>query len=166
MITPTNISPLYVGGIRSMPAPGATPPVQILLVEDNPDHAALMLYAFAEGSFDVAVHVVEDGEEALCFLRRLGAHANAPAVELILLDLQLPRVSGQEVLAEIKQDPHLRRIPVMVLTSSDDEEVVMAVHDLHANCFVPKPGNQEEFAQIIQRIETFWCGSARRPRVI
>jgi len=154
-----------MGGVFAMPAPGATTPVQILLVEDNPDHAALMLYAFAEGSFVVAVHVVEDGEEAIRFLRRQGAHANAPAVEMILLDLHLPRMSGQEVLAEIKQDPQLRRIPVVVLTGSDDDNLVMAVHDLHANCFVPKPGNQEEFAQVIQRIERFWCGSARRPRV-
>jgi len=147
-----------------MPAPGETIPVPILLVEDNPDHAALMLYAFAEGKFAVAVHVVEDGEEAIRFLRRQGSHANAPAVEMILLDLHLPRMSGQEVLAEIKQDPLLRRIPVIVLTGSDDEDLVMAVHDLHANCFVPKPGNQEEFAQAVLRIEKFWCGSARRPR--
>lgn len=148
-----------------MPATGPTPPVQILLVEDNPDHADLMLYAFAEGHFAVAVHVVEDGEDAIRFLRRQGTHANAPAVELILLDLHLPRMTGQEVLVEIKQDPQLRRIPVVVLTGSDDEELVIAVHDLHANCFVAKPGNQEEFAQAIQRIERFWCGVARRLRV-
>jgi len=140
--------------------------VPVLLVEDNPDHAALMLYAFAEGGFAVDVHVVEDGEEAINFLRRHGPHANAPAVELILLDLYLPRLSGREVLAEIKQDPHLRRIPVVVLTGTDDEELVMAVHDLHANCFVAKPTNLDEFAQAVRRIEKFWCGSARRPRPI
>jgi chemotaxis family two-component system response regulator Rcp1 len=148
-----------------MPAPGAITPVPILLVEDNPDHAALMQYAFDEGNFAVAVHVVEDGEEAIDFLRRQGDYASAPAVALILLDLNLPRMSGQEVLAEIKQDPQLRRIPVIVLTGSDDEDVVMSVHDLHANCFVPKPSNLEEFAQAVQRIEKFWCGSARRSRI-
>jgi two-component system, chemotaxis family, response regulator Rcp1 len=164
MMTPTLVSSLEVGRC-SMPAPASTSPVRILLVEDDPDHAALMLHALSKGKFPVVVEVVENGEDALFFLRRIGAFMNAPSVELVLLDLHLPRLTGQEVLAEIKEDPQLRRIPVIVLTGLDgDEELVQTIHGLHANCFVSKPRSLDEFAQVIKRIETFWCGPVKRPR--
>jgi two-component system, chemotaxis family, response regulator Rcp1 len=163
MLTPTLISPLDVE-VSRMPAPVLPPPVRILLVEDDPDHATLMLRALAKGKFAVDVEVVGNGEDALSFLRRTDNYANAPSVELILLDLYLPRLTGQEVLAEIKQDPQLRRIPVIVLTGLDDDDLVTTALELHANCFIAKPRNLEEFAQVIKRIETFWCGPVRRPR--
>jgi CheY-like chemotaxis protein len=144
--------------------PGATPrtPVEILLVEDSPDDADLMIEALREGRLAVHVTVLEDGEQAVEYLR--GASDAAPTVrpDLVLLDLYLPRKNGHEVLAEIKRDPALRRIPVVILTSSDDERAFLAAYDLHANCCVPKPADQEQFAQVVRRIEHFWLSVANR----
>jgi len=137
--------------------------VEILLVEDSSDDAALMVAALEEGSLRLHVAVVEDGEEAMHYLRRQAPHADAPRPDLILLDLRLPRMSGQEVLAEIKQDAELRRIPVVIMTSSDNDRALDGAYDLHANCCVCKPANQEEFHEVVRRIERFWLTFAQRP---
>jgi len=148
-----------------MPGSGATRPVEILMVEDSRDDAELMVAALREGRLSVSVRVLEDGEEAVAYLRRQGAHADAPRPDLILLDLHLPRKNGLEVLAEIKEDPALRLIPVVVLTSSDNEKVFLDAYDLHANCCVSKPADQEQFAAIVRRIELFWLTVSQRPRL-
>jgi CheY-like chemotaxis protein len=147
-----------------MPEFSPSPPVDILLVEDSPDDADLMVEALNEGTLAHRVTVVEDGEQAMDYLRRRGAFADSPAPDLILLDLHLPRKNGHEVLTEIKQDALLRRIPVVILTSSDNEKAILGAYDLHANCCVSKPADQEQFAQAVRRIESFWLQIARRTR--
>jgi len=144
--------------------PGSRPPVDILLVEDNHDDADLMVEALDESDLTVRVAVVEDGEEAVRYLRRTGPYAQVGRPDLILLDLHLPRLSGREVLAEIKADPVLRLIPVIVLTSLKSDQVIGDVYDLHANCCVSKPGDLDQFAQTVKRIETFWLHFASRPQ--
>jgi CheY-like chemotaxis protein len=146
-----------------MPGPGSLP-VQILLVEDSPDDAELMIEALTEGTLDVRVCLVEDGEAALLYLRRQGEYAEAPPPDLILLDLHLPRKNGFEVLAEQKGDPQLRHIPVVILTASDDEREFVRLYDLHANCCVSKPVDQEEYALVVKKIEHFWLHVANRVR--
>lgn len=131
-------------------------PIEILLVEDNPDDVDLMIEAFQEGRLRPRVWVAEDGEEAVDFLRRQGRHANAPRPDLILLDLHLPRKNGHEVLADIKQDEHLRCIPVIVLTSVEGEQFFRDAYDLHANCCVCKPIDLDDFSRTVQKIERFW----------
>jgi chemotaxis family two-component system response regulator Rcp1 len=131
-------------------------PIEILLVEDNPDDADHMREALEEGDLKTNITVVEDGEEAIQYLRRHGRFAAVLRPDLILLDLHLPRKSGQEVLGEIKQDESLRRIPVIVLTSLADERVFQDAYDLHANCCVRKPANLEQFALTVKKIEHFW----------
>jgi len=139
-----------------MPAPSSSRPVEVLLVEDNPSHAELMTEALQEGTLRPRVAVVEDGEEALRYLRRLDPYAGAPRPDLILLDLHLPRKSGHEVLTEIKQDERLRLIPVVVMTSLGTEQVFRDAYDRHANCCVCKPTDLDEFTLTVQKIETFW----------
>jgi len=131
-------------------------PVEILLVEDSPDDADLMVEALDEGDLPVRVTVVEDGEEAVQFLRRRGAYANAHRPHLILLDLHLPRKSGHEVLAEIKQDPDLRLIPVVIMTSCPSEDAIDKAYDLHANCCIRKPVDLDQFGLTVKKIERFW----------
>lgn len=138
-------------------------PVEILLVEDSPDDADLMVVALREGSLESRVTVVEDGEQAIDYLRCRGAYAAMPRPQLVLLDLFLPRKNGFEVLADIKQDPALRRIPVVIMTASDNERAIVGAYDLHANCCVPKPADQEQFAQVVKRIEHFWLNVVNRP---
>jgi len=138
--------------------------VDILLVEDSPDDADLMTEALLEGSLEVRVSRVEDGEEALCYLRREGAHADSARPDLVLLDLHLPRKNGHEVLAEIKEDPDLRRIPVVLMTSADNEKAFLTAYDLHVNCCVSKPVDQDEYARAVKKIEHFWLAVARRAR--
>lgn len=146
--------------------PPSTPDqgVKVLLVEDSPDDADLMVAALNEGDLTLHVTVVEDGEEAMGYLRRQGAYAASPRPDLILLDLHLPRKNGYEVLEEVKQDDELRRIPVVILTSSDNERAINRVYDLHANCCVCKPANQDEFSQAVRKIEHFWLAVAKRAR--
>jgi len=151
-------------GVCRMPEFSPGPPVEILLVEDSPDDADLMVEALREGTLSPRVTVVEDGEQAMDYLRRRGAYADSPAPHLILLDLHLPRKNGHEVLTEIKQDGLLRRIPVVILTSSDNEKAIVNAYELHANCCVNKPADQEQFAQAVRRIESFWLQVARRTR--
>jgi chemotaxis family two-component system response regulator Rcp1 len=131
-------------------------PIEILMIEDSPSDALLAREALAQARLRNSLHVVEDGVEALAFLRREGPYANAPRPHLILLDLNLPRKDGREVLAEIKDDADLRLIPVVVLTTSKDEKDVLQAYGLHANCYIVKPVDFDQFIQVVQSIEHFW----------
>jgi chemotaxis family two-component system response regulator Rcp1 len=131
-------------------------PAEILLVEDNYGDVVLAKKAFQIAKIANRITVAGDGVEALAVLRREGAHVNAPPVDLILLDLNLPKKDGKEVLAEIKADADLRRIPVVVLTSSRTELDVVKSYNLHANSYVVKPVNLERFGEIVRSIEHFW----------
>jgi CheY-like chemotaxis protein len=133
-----------------------TRPVEILLVEDNPGDARLTIEAMREAKVHNRMHVVEDGIEAMEFLRRQGRYGDAPRPDLILLDLNLPKKDGREVLAEVKTDPALKRIPVVVLTTSRAEEDVLRAYDLHANCYVTKPVDLAQFMKIVAQIDEFW----------
>ena len=135
----------------------------ILLVEDNVGDARLVSEALRETGGECRLCHVADGLEALAFLRQQGAHEEASRPDLILLDLNLPRKSGREVLAEIKADDTLRRIPVVVLTSSQSDEDVLSVYSLNANCYVPKPVDLDQFLAAIRSIEQFWFKTARLP---
>jgi chemotaxis family two-component system response regulator Rcp1 len=131
-------------------------PIEILMVEDNPGDIRLAVEALKEGKVRNRMHTVGDGEEALAFLRRQGSYAEAPRPDLILLDLNLPKKTGQEVLAEIKEDPDLRRIPVVILTVSEAEADILKTYNLHANCYITKPVDLERFIEVVKSIEDFW----------
>jgi CheY-like chemotaxis protein len=139
-------------------------PVEILLVEDSPDDVDLTIEAFKEHSSPSRLHVVEDGIEALAFLRREGSYASAPRPDLILLDLNLPKKSGHEVLKEIKTDPALRRIPVVVLTTSAADADVARSYELSANCFITKPVDLDAFFAVVSVVDHFWRDIATLPR--
>ncbi len=130
--------------------------IEILLVEDNPGDARLTQEAMRAAKMTNILHVVEDGEQAMEFLRRRSRFKDAPRPDLILLDLNLPKKDGRSVLAEVKTDPDLRRIPVVVLTTSRSEEDVMQAYDMHANAYVTKPVNLEQFMRIVGLIDEFW----------
>ena len=140
-----------------------TRPVEILLVEDNPGDARLTREALKEGKIRNSLHHVIDGVEAMAFLRREGKHRDAPVPDIVLLDLNLPRKDGREVLSEMKQDPRLRSIPVVVLTTSEAEQDIVRTYDLHANCYITKPVDLEKFIEIIRAIEDFWLAVVRLP---
>ena len=131
-------------------------PVEILLVEDNPADVRLTQEALKEGKVFNNLHWAKDGVEALEFLRREGKHAGAPRPDIILLDLNLPKKDGREVLSEIKRDEDLRKIPVVILTTSKAEEDVLKSYDLHANCYVTKPVDLDKFIVVVQSIDRFW----------
>lgn len=137
--------------------------IEILLVEDNPGDARLTLEAMREAKVKNRMHVVEDGVEAMEFLRRAGRFSDAPRPDLILLDLNLPRKDGRAVLAEVKADPDLKRIPVVILTTSRAEEDVLKAYDLHANCYVTKPVDLAQFMKIIALIDEFWINVVTLP---
>jgi two-component system, chemotaxis family, response regulator Rcp1 len=137
--------------------------IEILLVDDNAGDTRLTMEALKESKLLGRVSVAVDGEEALAFLRREGSYASAPRPDLILLDLNLPRKSGREVLEEIKGDPGLRRIPVVVLTSSNAEQDVRQSYDLHANCYVTKPFGVDQFIVVVRSIAEFWSTIVRFP---
>jgi len=139
-------------------------PIEILLVEDNPGDADLARAGLEDGKIRNNLHVVEDGEEAMAFLRREGAYADMPLPDLILLDLNLPRKDGREVLAEIKIDEDLKHIPVVILTSSKTEEDIMKSYQLHANCYITKPISFNEFVKVVKAIEDFWFTIVRLPQ--
>jgi CheY-like chemotaxis protein len=139
-------------------------PVEILLVEDNPGDAVLTREAFKDCRLQNAMHHVHDGVEALAFLHREGPYAGRPRPDLILLDLNLPRMDGREVLAAIKRDEDLKRIPVIILTTSDDERDVLKAYNLHANCFITKPIALDRFLAVVRSIEEFWLTIVRLPR--
>jgi two-component system, chemotaxis family, response regulator Rcp1 len=138
-------------------------PVDILLVEDSPGDVRLTVEALKEARVHNRLSVVEDGVKALAFLRREGTYGNSPTPDLILLDLNLPRKDGREVLAEIKKDPVLKRIPVVVLTTSRAEEDITNAYDLHANCYITKPVDFEQFMQVVRSIEDFWLTVVKFP---
>jgi CheY-like chemotaxis protein len=133
-----------------------SPPVEILLVEDNPGDYRLTKEALHEGKVYNNLHWAKDGVEALEFLKRRGKYAKVPRPDIILLDLNLPKKDGREVLSEIKQDGDLRSIPVVILTTSKAEEDVLRSYDLHANCYVTKPVDLEKFIVVVQSIDRFW----------
>lgn len=141
----------------------AAHPIEILLVEDNPGDIRLTQEALREGKVLNRISVVRDGEEALAYLRREGQYREAPRPEMILLDLNLPKRNGQSVLAEIKEDPDLRRIPVVVLTSSQAEQDILATYNLHANCYITKPMDLDQFIRVVHSIESFWLTIVRLP---
>ena len=138
--------------------------MEILLVEDNPGDVLLTREALADFGVPTNLSVVGDGEQAMAFLRREGNHSHEAHPDLILLDLNLPKKDGREVLAEVKSDEDLRRIPVVVLTTSDAEEDVQNVYGLHANSYITKPVEADKFDHAIKSIQKFWLGSVRLPR--
>ncbi|MCF8066152.1 MAG: response regulator [Desulfarculaceae bacterium] len=138
-------------------------PANILLVEDNPGDARLAQEALKENKVANSLHWVDDGVKALEFLHREGPYADAPRPDVILLDLNLPRKDGREVLAEIKDDPDLKRIPVVVLTVSQAEEDILKTYDLHANCYITKPLDLERFLEVVQQVENFWLTIVKLP---
>jgi two-component system, chemotaxis family, response regulator Rcp1 len=135
---------------------GRGDPVEILLVEDNPGDVRLTKEALREGKVYNNLHWAKDGVEALEFLRREGKHGKAPRPDIILLDLNLPKKDGREVLEEIKADDRLKRIPVVILTTSQAEEDVLRTYQLHANCYVTKPVDLEQFIKVVKSIDNFW----------
>jgi chemotaxis family two-component system response regulator Rcp1 len=140
-------------------------PIDILLVEDNPGDVRLTIEALKEDKLQNNLHVVKDGIEALTFLRQEGEYADAPRPDLILLDLNLPKKDGREVLEEIKADERLKRIPVVILTTSQAEEDILRTYGLHANCYITKPVNLEQFTKVVRSIEQFWLTIVRLPPV-
>ena len=137
--------------------------LEILLVEDNPADVRLTQEAFKEGKIVNTLNVTKDGVEAMAYLRREGAYRNASKPDLILLDLNLPRKDGREVLAEIKADPDLKRIPVVILTTSRAEMDIVKTYNLHANCYVVKPVDLDQFMRVIGTIEQFWLAAVTLP---
>ena len=138
-------------------------PIDILLVEDNLADARLTEIGLREAKVSNQLFIARDGVEAMEYLRRTGAHADAHRPDLILLDLNLPRMSGHEVLREIKGDPTLRRIPVIILTTSTAERDIAASYDLHANCFVSKPIDFDNFLTVVRQIDQFWLSLVALP---
>jgi CheY-like chemotaxis protein len=140
-------------------------PIEILLVEDNPGDARLTVEALKESKLLNRLHHVADGQEAIAFLKQQGDHQGKPRPDIILLDLNLPKKSGHEVLAEVKADPNLKSIPVVVLTSSEAERDIVMTYKLHANCYITKPVDLDKFISIIQKIEQFWMTIVKLPAV-
>jgi len=138
-------------------------PIEILLVEDNPGDVRLMVESLKEAKVANNLSVARDGVEAMAFLRQIGAYTDAPKPNLILLDLNLPKKDGYEALAEIKRDPRLKLIPVVIVTSSDAERDVVGSYELHANAYVVKPGSFEQFINVIRSVESFWLSVAKLP---
>src|SRR5215471_17594955 len=139
-------------------------PIEILLVEDNPGDVRLTIEGLNEGKVRNNLHIARDGVEALAFLRREGGFADAVRPDLILLDLNLPRKDGREVLADIKSDPVLKTIPVVVLTTSRAEQDVLHSYQLQANCYITKPVDLEQFITVVKSIEDFWLTIVTLPR--
>ncbi len=137
--------------------------IEILLVEDNPGDADLARAALEDCKIRNSLYTVGDGEEAMTFLRRRGKHKDVPRPDLVLLDLNLPKKDGREVLAEIKSDPDLKRIPVVILTISKDEEDILRAYNLHANCFITKPIDLSQFMKVVKAIEDFWLTIVKLP---
>ncbi len=138
-------------------------PIEVLLVEDNPGDAQLTRIALEESKISINLNVVEDGVEAMAFLRKQEKYVKAAHPDIVLLDLNLPRKDGREVLAEIKADEKLRRIPVVVLTTSQAEEDILKAYNLCANCYITKPVDFDQFVKIVQSIENFWFAIVKLP---
>ena len=140
-----------------------TKPVEILLVEDNEGDVGLVEEVFEEAKIRNIIHVAEDGEEAMLFLNKEVPYVDAPTPDIILLDLNLPQKDGREVLEEIKTDETLKRIPVVVLTTSKAEEDIIKSYDLHANSYITKPVDFDQFIRVVRSIENFWLEVVRLP---
>jgi two-component system, chemotaxis family, response regulator Rcp1 len=141
-------------------------PIEVLLVEDSPGDVRLTQEAFREKGKPVRLHLAADGVEAMAFLRHEGVYANAPRPDLILLDLNLPRMDGREVLALIKRDQSLKIIPTIILTTSDDEADVTISYQLRANCYLRKPAHWDAFDNLVRSINAFWLTRAKLPQQI
>jgi CheY-like chemotaxis protein len=139
-------------------------PIEILLVEDNPGDVRLTQENFKASKIRNNLYVANDGVEAMTFLRREGKYGDAVRPDLILLDLNLPKMDGREVLAEIKADEELKSIPVVILTISKAEQDVLKTYDLHANCYITKPIGLEQFAKVVKAIESFWLSIVTLPQ--
>ena len=146
-----------------MNKPRGGKPVEILLVEDNGADVRLTKEALKEGKVLNNLSVVANGVEAVDFLRRKGKYADSPRPDLILLDLNLPKKNGREVLGDIKQDPDFKRIPVVVLTISKSEEDIMKSYNLHANCYISKPVGLDKFIDVVKSVEDFWLTIVKLP---
>jgi CheY-like chemotaxis protein len=138
-------------------------PIEILLVEDNPGDVRLTQEAVREAKIRNTLNVVNDGEQAIAYVRRQGEYADRPRPDLILLDLNLPRKDGREVLQDLKSDPDLHRIPVVVLTSSEAEQDILRTYDLYANAYVSKPVDLEQFMHVVSSIQDFWLNIVKLP---
>ena len=141
-----------------------TPAIQILLVEDSPGDVRLTQEAFKDAKVHIQLHVASDGAEAMAFLSREGQHANVPRPDLILLDLNLPKKDGREVLKEIKESRTLGSIPVVILTTSAADADILRSYRLHANCYITKPVDLEGFLKVIKSIDNFWLSVVKLPR--
>jgi CheY-like chemotaxis protein len=146
-----------------MTSSGELRPIEILMIEDNPGDVRLTQEAFRDGRIRNHLNVVDDGEKAMAYLRREGPYADKPRPDLILLDLNLPRRDGRDVLSELKRDPDLLRIPVVVLTTSQSDEDILRSYDLHANCYVTKPFEFQNFLDVVRMIEHFWLSVVSLP---
>lgn len=146
-----------------MNSSGGGRPIQILMVEDNPDDIELTVEALKDARVANHLTVVQDGEEALSYLRCRGKYAQAVRPDLILLDLNMPRKNGRDVLRDIKNDPKLKRIPVVILTTSQAEEDILHTYDLHANCYITKPVDFNQFLKVVRSIEDFWLTVVKLP---
>jgi chemotaxis family two-component system response regulator Rcp1 len=142
---------------------GSGKPIEILLVEDNPGDVRLTVEALKEGKLRNHMSVVGDGEAALSYLRKEVGYEDAVRPDLVLLDLNLPSKDGREVLADMKSDPDLRRIPVVVLTTSEAEEDILKTYNLHANCYITKPVDLDQFITVVRSIEAFWFSVVSLP---
>ncbi len=140
-------------------------PIEILLVEDNPGDARLTVEALKEAKVRNRVHVVDDGVKALAFLRRQAAYSTVPRPDLILLDLNLPKKDGREVLEELKHDGDLKRIPVVILTTSQAEQDILKAYELNANCYITKPVDLDQFLKVVRSIDEFWFTVVTLPPV-
>jgi CheY-like chemotaxis protein len=138
-------------------------PIEVLLVEDSPGDVRLTREALKDAKVHISLHVASDGVEAMAFLECEGLHVNAPRPDLILLDLNLPRKDGRQVLKEIKESPTLRSIPVVILTTSSSEADVLQSYHLHANCYISKPVDLDGFLKVIQSIDNFWLSVVKLP---
>jgi CheY-like chemotaxis protein len=147
-----------------MSAVGETGPVEVLLIEDNPGDVRLTQEAFRAANKSIRLHVAADGVEAMNFLKRTGEHANVPRPDLILLDLNLPKMDGREVLMHIKEDDSLKLIPTVILTTSDAESDIAKSYELQANCYLTKPVQLEAFETLVQSINQFWLTMVKLPR--
>ncbi len=146
-----------------MTCPHGSRAIEILLVEDNPGDVRLTREALRDGKMLNHLSVVRDGEEALRFLRREGPYADAPRPDVVLLDLNLPRKDGREVLADIKADPDLRRVPVVILTTSNADRDILAAYNLNANCYITKPVDLHQFIEVVRTIGDFWLTIVKLP---
>ena len=139
-------------------------PIEVLLVEDSPGDVRLTQEAFRDANIAIHLHVASDGVEAMSFLRRQDEHANSPRPDLILLDLNLPRMDGREVLAHIKEDENLKTIPTVILTTSEAEADIVKSYELQANCYLSKPVQLDAFESLVKSINDFWLTKAKLPR--